>query len=136
MAIRKHARPKAQTVSDEQIIEVITEMGESGVSLKSACKAKNLIYRTVLNRIRSTPELAALDARSRQDYMRLKVAELNEIAATEPDVARARLLCDNIKWEAARVCRNEYGDKVTHEGSVDAPIQQRVEIVIVDPANH
>jgi hypothetical protein len=133
---RSHERPKAQTISDEQIIEVIEEIAESGISLKKACENKGLVYRTVLNRIRSTEELSAFDAKSRQDYMRARVRELNEIALNEPDVSRARLLCDNIKWEAARICRNEYGDKVINEhqgGDPDKPILQKIEVSFVKP---
>lgn len=134
MANKKHSRPNAQTISDEQIAEVITEIGESGVSLKFACDSRGLKYQTVLNRIHANPELKELDARARQDYMRLKVAELNTIALAEPDVQRARLLCDNIKWEAARICRAEYGDRVLTEhqgGDPSKPILTKVEVILV-----
>lgn len=120
-------------MSDEQIIAVITKMGESGIPLTKACAQAKINYQTVINRIHANSMLKEIDARSRQDYMRLKVRDLNEIAVNEPDVARARLMCDNIKWEAARVCRNEYGDKVVHEGSAESPIRHKIEMVIVDP---
>ena len=135
-ALRKHARPNAQTVTDEQIIAVICEMGETGISLKKACDEHGYVYRTVMNRIRSTEELAALDARSRGDYVRTRARELNEIALGEPDVARARLMCDNIKWEAARVLPKEYGDRLhnTHEGGdPDKPILTSIAISFVTP---
>lgn len=132
--IRKHARPKAQTVTDEKIIEVINEMGETGVSLKSACDYHKLVYRTVMNRIRSTPELSALDARAREDYVRVRARQLNEVAVNEPDVARARLMCDNIKWEAARVLPKEFGDRITNEhqgGDPDKPINHNIQVSFV-----
>jgi terminase small subunit-like protein len=132
----KHSRPNAQTISDEQIIELICEMGESGISLKKACDEHNFVYRTVMNRIRSTEELAALDARARQDYARERARSLNEIANSEPDVARARLMCDNIKWEAARVLPKEFGDRLhnTHEGGdPDKPILTSIAITFVTP---
>lgn len=135
-AVRTHARPNAQTITDEQIIEVINEMGETGVSLKKACDEHGFVYRTVMNRIRSTEELAALDARSRSDYVRTRARELNEIATTEPDIARARLMCDNIKWEAARVLPKEYGDRITNEhqgGDPDKPILTSIQIRFVAP---
>lgn len=130
MANRKHTRPNAQTITDDEIIDVIGEMGETGVSLKSACDTRNLVYRTVMNRIRSSEELTALDARARQDYARERARSLNEIAANEPDVQRARLMCDNIKWEAARVLPKEYGDKVIaeHQGNPEQPIAHSINI--------
>lgn len=134
MATRKHARPNAQTITDEQIIEAINEMGETGISLKAACESRGFVYRTVMNRIRSTEELAALDARSRADYVRVRARDLNEIALNEPDVARARLMCDNIKWEAARVLPKEYGDRMlnTHEGGdPDKPILQNISVSFI-----
>lgn len=133
-AIRTHARPSAQTITDEQIIEVINEIGESGISLKKACDERGFVYRTVMNRIRSTEELAALDARARGDYVRNRVRSMDEIAITEDDVARARLRCDNIKWEAARVLPKEYGDRMlnTHEGGdPDKPINHNISVSFI-----
>ena len=66
--IKSHDRPKSQTITDEQIVLVIEEMGETGISLKKACENHGHVYRTVMNRIRSTPELTALDTRAREDY--------------------------------------------------------------------
>ena len=133
MSNQKHTRPNAQTVTDEQIIEVISEMGETGISLKAACDAQKLVYRTVMNRIRSSPELTALDARARQDYVRVRARELNEVAIREHDVARARLMCDNIKWEAARVLPKEFGDRIMneHSGDPDRPISHNITVSFV-----
>lgn len=132
--MKKHERPNAQTMTDDEIIELIGEMGETGASLKSVCDAHNYVYRTVMNRIRSSEELSALDARARQDYTRERARQLNEIAAKEPDVQRARLMCDNIKWEAARVLPKEFGDRIqnTHEGAENgAPILQHITVSFV-----
>lgn len=133
-AKKTHKRPNAQTITDEQIIEVIEEMGETGVSLKAACDAYGFVYRTVMNRIRSSEELTALDARARKDYVRVRARELNDVAMNEPDIARARLLCDNIKWEAARVLPKEYGDRLlnTHEGGdPDKPILKNISVSFI-----
>lgn len=134
MPNRKHTRPNAQTITDDQIIELIGEMGETGVSLKAACEAHQFVYRTVMNRIRGSEELSALDARGRQDYTRERARALNEVASNEPDVARARLMCDNIKWEAARVLPKEFGDRMlnTHEGGdPDKPINHNILVSFV-----
>ena len=131
--IRSHARPNAQTVTDEQIIEAIEELGETGQSLKSVCDKHGMVYRTVMNRIRTNDELMALDTRARQDYARNRVRALNEIAANEPDVHRARLMCDNIKWEAARVLPKEFGDRIqaTVGSDPDKPLLQNITIAFI-----
>lgn len=131
---RKHQRPAAQTISDDEIVKVIEELGETGISLKKACDNHGYVYRTVMNRIRSTPELSALDARAREDYARERARSLNEVAMNEPDVQRARLLCDNIKWEAARVLPKEFGDRMhnTHEGGdPDKPILTNITVSFI-----
>jgi hypothetical protein len=56
------------------------------------------------------------------DYLRFKVEDMERIATTEPDVQRARLLCDNIKWEAQRVARHIYGDHIVVAGDESAPL--------------
>lgn len=132
--MKKHSRPNAQTVTDEQIVELIGELGETGISLKAACDAHKLVYRTVMNRIRSSEELSALDARARQDYVRVRARQLNEVAEKEPDVQRARLMCDNIKWEAARVLPKEFGDRIVNEhegGDPSKPISHNIQVSFV-----
>jgi len=56
--------------------------------------------------------LADMHARAREEYAESRVEELQNIAETVEDVGRARLLCDNIKWEAARVAPKKYGDRI------------------------
>jgi len=131
---RSHERPNAQTITDEQIIVLIEELGETGISLKAACDKHGYVYRTVMNRIRGSEELTALDARARKDYVRVRARELNEVAMNEPDVQRARLLCDNIKWEAARVLPKEFGDRMhnIHEGGdPDKPILTNITVSFI-----
>jgi len=56
--------------------------------------------------------LADMHARAREEYAEAKVEEMQNIAETIEDVSRAKLLCDNIKWEAARVSPKKYGDRI------------------------
>jgi len=74
--------------------------------------------------------LADTHARAREEYAESRVEELQNIAETVEDVGRARLLCDNIKWEAARVSPKKYGDRITHGGDPDAPINHQVGITV------
>ena len=74
--------------------------------------------------------LADMHARAREEYAEAKVEEMQNIAETVEDVGRARLMCDNIKWEAARVSPKKYGDRITHGGDPDAPINHQVGITV------
>lgn len=74
--------------------------------------------------------LADMHARAREEYAEAKVEEMQNIAETVEDVGRARLLCDNIKWEACRVAPKKYGDRITHGGDPDAPINHQVGITV------
>lgn len=114
----------APHITDEQIAEVIDRVAD-GVSLKKACAEAGFEYTNIVRRIRKSDALTQLDARAREDYQRTRVDELNEVALNEPDVQRARLMCDNIKWEAARVARKIYGDKVdlTHANPTGGPVE-------------
>ena len=113
---------KRTKISDSQILEVIRYMGEEGVPLRPACAAFGLAYHTVYARIYSTPYLKDLDHLAREQYLRHQVRRMNDIVDQEEDYQRARLKCENIKWEAQRVARFEYGDNVVISGDKDQPL--------------
>ena len=114
-------------ISDEQIIAVIERMAE-GLNLKESAAIDGFSIKNIYTRINASPELKDLHARAREDYQRIRVEEMNDIAKTEPDVARARLRCDNIKWEAARVLPKVFGDAVNlkHSNPEGGPVQHEV----------
>jgi hypothetical protein len=114
----------APYISDEQIVPVIDRIA-NGSTLKAACADAGFHYGNILDRIRASERLTALDARAREDYQRVRVDEMEEIARTTKDVNRARLMCDNIKWEASRVARKIYGDRVdlTHASPTGGPVE-------------
>lgn len=112
----KIGRPRL--IQDEQIEQAFSLMAEEGVSLKAACQAVGITYSSTRDRIYSDQRLSALHARAREGYLDSRVQEMNEIALTEPDVQRARLMCDNIKWEAARILRKKYGDRLEIDQTV------------------
>lgn len=66
--------------------------------------------------------LADMHARAREEYAEARVEEMQNIAETVEDVGRAKLLCDNIKWEAARVASKKYGDRTALDVSGDLSI--------------
>lgn len=103
-------------ITREQLLEVIDRI-PNGVSLKKSCQISGIGYANACTRINADEELAKTLASARIDYQQLRVDELHEIAESVEDVQRARLMCDNIKWEAARISPKTYGDKQQHEHS-------------------
>ena len=112
---------KKPHISDQQVIEVIERLAD-GLNLKESAAVSGLHAGNIYRRINESKELKELHARAREDYQRIRVDEMHHIAKTEPDVQRARLLCDNIKWEAARVLPKEYGDRLQHANDPDNPM--------------
>lgn len=103
----------------EKILEALKEMGE-GETLKACVRRRGLGYTTAWEFIHRDAELVELYARAREAYAHAKVQQIHEIAESEPDVQRARLKCDNIKWEASKVIPKVYGDKqeIEHTGTI------------------
>ncbi len=111
-------RPREHT--DEDLAAVIELMAQDGISLKEAAAKSKVPYKGLYWRIAKSAALSRLDARAREVFADAQVERMNEIAQDEPDVQRARLLCDNIKWYAARVLPKKYGDRqqLEHSGEI------------------
>lgn len=127
----KAGRP--QVYSDEDIAKALYIMGDEAISLKSASAKVGISYSVVRDRISESPELSALYTRETEEYARTKVEQMYEMAKnvnpatdTAVAVARDRLTCDTIKWEAQRVCRKLYGDKTEITGKDGGPIEHAV----------
>jgi hypothetical protein len=115
---------KGPHIKDEQFIPVIERVA-NGMSLKQSLEVAGFSYANAVMRISGNPELKDMLARAREDYQAFRIDEMREITATMDDVHRARLMCDNIKWEAARISPKVYGDKIaqTHTGADGGPIK-------------
>lgn len=100
---------------NEQIEELLRRVGTKGTSLKKECDEAGINYNTVYWRVSHSDELTKLDTYARERSLDFRVRELNELVDKEDDPQIARLKCDNIKWEAARVLRKLYGEHVTVE---------------------
>lgn len=109
-------------LSEQNIADIVSKM-EDGLNLLQVCRAAGVNYGNVARRIHESPELTALYARSRSAYAHAKVDELHDIAINEPDVMRARLRCDVLKWEISKVLPKIYGERtvldVTTTNKVD-----------------
>ncbi len=105
------------SVVDSESIKQALEMMAEGNTLKHCCVDLKLNYMAAWKAIHNSDELAELYARAREAYAHSKVQQIHDVAVDEPDVQRARLICDNIKWEACKVLPKVYGDKVQQEHS-------------------
>ncbi len=101
--------------SNTQVRELLTRVADNGSSLKEECVKEGLSYNAIWKRVNNSDELIQLDRRAREASIDLRVRQLNDLVQNEDDVNRARLLCDNIKWEAARVLRKIYGEHIVVE---------------------
>jgi len=123
-----HRKPSAEYLlsltppTEDDARRVIEYMFDHGVSMRSASKQLQYNSKQIVELIAQSPELRALDSEARCNYMREKVREMNMIATLEEDVQRARLKCDNIKWEASRIMRSEFGDSVVVSGDKNNPL--------------
>jgi len=117
-------------VTREEAIHVLALLSD-GVPIVQSCKELG-ITRSKLYVAIDREYLGDMHARAREEYAEARVAEMQNIAETVEDVARAKLLCDNIKWETARVAPKKYGDKVQneHTGKDGGPIEQAVSISV------
>jgi hypothetical protein len=105
----------AVEITDEQIEEVIARLCE-GLTLKQSCKKSKFSYPNIVRRIGSNPVLKQLHAHAREEYVRVRVQDMHDIAKNPRiDPKRARVMIDVIKWESARVLPKEFGDRVQQE---------------------
>jgi hypothetical protein len=105
----------ATELTTADIEEIIARLAD-GLTLKQSCKKSKRAYANVVRRIGDDPALKQLHARAREEYVRSRVQDMHDIAKnTRIEPARARLMMDAIKWEAARVLPKEFGDRVQQE---------------------
>lgn len=109
---------KRQTVAERSmaktragVLKTIRLIGH-GNTLSDACKATKVPRKTCYHWMDIDTELQAEYLRQRQLYAEVMVEQLMDVAQYEPDVQRARLLCDSIKWTACKTLPKVYGDKV------------------------
>lgn len=125
VAAKKKAPPKAKPAPKPKRLTPAERMAETrdgvlktlrligeGNTLSEACKKTKVPRPTVYHWMNQDAELQAEYRRQRELFAEVMVERLSDVAKTEPDVQRARLLCDNIKWTACKTLPRLYGDKV------------------------
>ena len=117
-------------VSRETAITIIAMLAD-GKPIVQTCRELG-VNRGELYLAIDRENLADMLARAREEYAEARVAEMQNIAETVEDVSRAKLMCDNIKWETCRIAPKRYGDKIQneHTGANGEAIQHAVNIAV------
>ena len=104
---------RPRVISDEQICDLLAKHA-TGVPLHQCLRESSLsvTYRAIKERIEKSESLTTQYANARADYADAKVSQMYDYAMNEPEIPRARLLCDIVKWEVAKVLPKLYGDKI------------------------
>mgnify|MGYP001087923348 CR=1 FL=1 len=105
---------------DENLFNQILDVIREGKRVKSALDIVNdindLDEPITIGRwaywLESSPQLAAAYARANDLGIDSLVDQLFSVPYEVADPQRARLICDNIKWYAAKVAHRRYGDRV------------------------
>ena len=120
-----HCLPKAGRRQDAprlyspKIVDKICELVVKGESTNAICRRKGMPNRVTLGKwLRKYPDFAAkyLEAKQIQTYF--NVDDIRDIAeecdgSSGPEVAKAKLRCDVLKWEASKMVPKIYGDKAS-----------------------
>ncbi len=100
---------------NEDVFNKILSHISNGFSLKGACEDLGLHNRQFYTYMYNTEGAERKYARACEERSEFKVSEMHDIADREPDVQRAKLKIDVIKWEAAKLKPKKYGDVSRHE---------------------
>lgn len=128
--------------------DIICDRLSGGESLTSICKDDGMPAKvTVFKWIRNDAEFANQYARAREAQAEHYLDEIIQISdysvldtyidpesgneLTNHDVIqRAKLRVDTRKWAMSRLAPKKYGDRITHGGDPDAPINHQVGITV------
>jgi hypothetical protein len=103
---KKRGRPSTYTV---EIAETIWERLIYGESLRQICLDETMPgRRTVFQWLKKHPEFASMYAEARWDGVDYLLDETVEIAYSEPDLARARLMIDACYLRIGRMSPRKY----------------------------
>ena len=101
---------------DQNTVDEVCERLAGGESMSAICKDEHIPSITTLFKwMRENESFATEYARAREAQAEGYVDKILEITETEPDVQRARLKVDVIKWHASKMKPKKYGDKITQE---------------------
>ena len=121
--VRKPKPRSKKTASARDLVLKVFSIMASGETMKHACLKVGINPDTVHRWVSLDEEVKAGYAAAKRAFAEASVMALMDIADQEPDVQRARLKTDVIKWFACRTMPKEYGDKVQVDAAVSVKDQ-------------
>lgn len=112
-------------------VDAICELVAQGKTLRQIQAEMGVSMGTLLNWT-TRPEHVEQYARAREAAADIFETDIIEAAlCASPESATAdRVKIDALKWVAARRAPKKYGDRITHGGDPDAPINHQVGITV------
>ena len=128
--------------------DIICDRLSGGESLTSICKDDGMPAKvTVFKWIRNDAEFANQYARAREaqaEHYLDEIIQISDDSVLDTDIdpesgnertnhdviQRAKLRVDTRKWAMSRLAPKKYGDRITHGGDPDAPINHQVGITV------
>lgn len=129
MKVVKIGRPSGYSVD---VADTICQEIMTGKSLREICAREDMPgASTVYSWLREHPEFQEAYVQAREVQADVLADEIIEIADTEPDPNRARVMIDARKWLASKLRPKKYGDRVEldHRGGGGLPMQVTVSVV-------
>jgi len=113
---------------NEETAEALCEAIAQGAALYKLCEDRENwpAEKTVYQWLERFPAFAQSYARARERQQDRAADEMIEIAATEPDPQRARVMIDARKWRASKLAPKKYGDKIEVEQTVEHRFVARI----------
>ena len=113
---------------NEETAEALCEAIAQGHALYKLCEDRENwpAEKTVYQWLERHPAFAQSYARARERQQDRAADEMIEIAATEPDPQRARVMIDARKWRASKLAPKRYGDRIEVEQTVEHRFVARI----------
>ena len=105
------AKRSAKLISDKQKEYIVREVA-TGRTAKSVAVELGFKHSLIFDTCEIDTVFRDRINRARVSGVDALVDDLQTVAENEPDVQRARLQCDNIKWIASKLQPNKYGDRI------------------------
>jgi transposase-like protein len=105
------ARPTKYT---EELAKKICERIAEGESVRSISRDEDMPHQsTIFDWAMNHPEFSVQYDKARDIGMEVRAEEIEEIAQTEEDTARAKLIIDTKKWNMSKLKPKRFGDRLT-----------------------
>jgi hypothetical protein len=106
------------------LAETICERIATGESLRNVCRSAHMPSKSTVSLwLRNSREFSDQYARACEFRADAIADEIIEIADNCTDPQKARVQIDARKWYAAKIAPKKYGDRITHAGDPENPVQ-------------